>query len=471
MKNKSNSNMSRREFMQAGSKIAGAVSVGGIAQTAFANDIKRSKVPERVLEKSEVSLGFMPLTDCAALVVAKEKGFFEKHGIDAKLNKQKSWSNIRDKVLIGALDGAHMLASMPIATTLGLGTAKKPMLTAFSMALNGNAITVSHELYARMLEADPQAMSETPLTARALKKVIEEDKQQGRPLMTFATVFPTSTHNYDLRYWMAAAGIHPDKDIRLTVIPPACMVANLEARAISGYCVGEPWNELAVKSGVGRSLITKYEIWNNSPEKVFGVNAEWAEEYPNLHNAVIKALIEASSWIEESGNHEEVVSLLAREDYVDASEDVIEMSIAGTYQYARHLDKKSIPDFTVFNRYSANYPWVSHAEWFISQMYRWGQLQEAVDISEVAEQVYRPELYAQAASELAISYPQIMRKEEGVHASNWQLEQNQITLEMGSDRFFDGAEFNPEHIVDYIYSFDINKNAVSQSTLAAKNIV
>src|SRR5690606_4829890 len=193
------------------------------------------------LEKTSLTFGIIPLTDCAPIVVAREKGFFAAQGLDVTVTKESSWANIRDKVALGALDGAHMLAGMPLAATLGIGATRTPTVTAFSMDLNGNGITVSNELYARMVEADPEAMNAPrPTTARALKKVIEADKAAGRPPMTFAMVFPVSTHNYEIRYWMASAGIDPDRDIRLIVVPPPQMVANLSAGNIVGYCVGEP---------------------------------------------------------------------------------------------------------------------------------------------------------------------------------------------------------------------------------------
>ncbi len=421
------------------------------------------------IEKTDLSLGFVPLTDCASLVLAKEMGLFKKYGLNVNLKKQASWSNVRDHVIMGALDGAQMLATMPITSTLGIGTTQKSMLTGFTMALNGNGITVSHELYSRMLEADPEAMQENPFTARALKTVIDEDKKAGREPMTFATVFPVSTHNYELRYWMAAAGIDPDKDIRLIVIPPAYMVANLEAQKIVGYCVGEPWNELAVNAGIGRTLTTKYQIWNNSPEKVFAVTNSWADKFPNTHKAVLMALMEASVWIDKEENRMDVAKILAREEYVNAPFDVVKMSMTGTYQYARHLAPQPSPDFNVFNRYAANFPWQSHAEWFITQMYRWGDLQEPVNIKDAASKVYRSDIYVSAAKEIGLSYPSTTHKKEGLHKEAWTLEDEYLQILMGADSFFDNKEYDPDKLLDYTYSFDIHSNSVSRSALEKLN--
>lgn len=421
------------------------------------------------LEKRELTLGFIPLTDCAPLVVAKEKGYFEKYGLDVTLSKETSWANIRDKVAIGILDGAQMLAAMPIAMSLGIGPMAKPMVTALSMDLNGNAITVSNVLFQRMTEADPKAMAERPITARALKKVIDADRAAGKEPLTFAMVFPFASHNYELRYWMAAAGIDPDTDVRMVVVPPPQMVGNLEKGSIDGYCVGEPWNAVAVQSGIGRTLITKYEIWNNSPEKVFGVTEEWAEQNPNSHQALLMALLEASRWLDEPVNRTEVAALIAQSRYVNAPEHIVRMSMTGSFQYAGNEMPRALPDFNVFHRYAANFPWRSHAMWFITQMLRWGQIDHAINIKAVADSVYRPDLYQQAASALGITSPHLAYKTEGHHDCNWALQEGSINIAMGADRFLDGALFDPSSAVDYLDSFAINHMSVTTGELAEHN--
>ncbi|MGB1220648.1 MAG: CmpA/NrtA family ABC transporter substrate-binding protein [Alcanivoracaceae bacterium] len=434
----------------------------------MAND-STSAIAQPALEKTRLSLGIIPLTDCASLVVAKEMGLFEKYGLDVTLSKEASWANIRDKVAFGELDGAHMLAGMPIATSIGIGAVQKPTITAFSMNLNGNAITVSNELYQRMLDADPETMASRPISARALKKVIDEDKSAGREPMTFAMVFPVSTHNYEMRYWMASAGIDPDRDVRLIVIPPPQMVANLESRNIDGYCVGEPWNARAVSAGIGHTLITDYEIWNNSPEKVFAVNREWHEAHPNTHRAVIKALIEASEWMDLPEHREHVAQIIARPEYVDAPEPVIRMSMTGTFQYHANEPAQSLPDFNVFNRYAANYPWRSHAMWFITQMYRWGQIDRALDISKAAAEIYRPDIYRDAAADIGRVAPSVDRKTEGTHAGPWILEAGFADIVMDADQFFDNQTFDPERPLDYLGKFALHSMRVDLDTLTRLN--
>jgi len=337
------------------------------------------------------------------------------------------------------------------------------------MDLNGNAITVSTSLYERMMAADPQAMKQPPLSARALKKVIEADRAEGREPLTFAMVFPFASHNYELRYWMAAAGIDPDHDVRLVVVPPPQMVGNLEKGTIDGYCVGEPWNAVAVQAGIGRTLITKYEIWNNSPEKVFGVTEEWAEQNPNTHQALLMALLEASCWIDEPENRIEVTAMIAQSRYVNAPEHIVRLSMMGSFQYAANEMPRALPDFNVFHRYAANFPWRSHAMWFITQMLRWGQIDEAINIQSVADSVYRPDLYKRAAAALGIVTPHIDYKTEGHHDDNWELQEGESAIVMGPDRFLDGAVFDPSTAIDYLTSFEISHRRVSESALRRRN--
>jgi nitrate/nitrite transport system substrate-binding protein len=339
------------------------------------------------------------------------------------------------------------------------------MVTSLSLDLNGNAITVSEDLYRRLLAVDAEAVHSTPVTASALRALIELDAASGRPPLTFATVFPTSSHNYELRYWMAAAGIDPDRDVKLVVIPPPQMVAALRARQIDGFCVGEPWNQLAVREGLGRVLITKYELWNNSPEKVLGVSEEWALQNPNTHRALLMALLEAAAWVDRPENRVEVVNLIAQPRYVNAPRDVVRMSMLGTFQYARTEFARSLPDFNVFHRYAANFPWRSHAVWFITQMIRWGQLDRALDIRAAAERVYRPDWYRAAAAALGLAAPRADYKTEGDRANAFELDG--ITL--GPDRFFDGGRFDPNDPVAYLRSQAVSRLAVPFDELSTRN--
>jgi nitrate/nitrite transport system substrate-binding protein len=380
--------------------------------------------------KRRFKLGIVPLCDCAPLVVAKERGFFVEQNLEVELSREASWASIRDKVAVGALDGAQMLATMPLSATLGLGNFRAPIVTALGLNVGGNAITVSEELFARMTAADPEAMAQRPVTARALRRLIEADRMAGRPRMRFGMVYPFSTHNYELRAWLAEAGIDPDRDVRLVVVPPPQMVANLSAGNIVGYCVGEPWNSLAASLGLGRALITSREIWSGRVEKVLGVRQAWIDEAPDAHKGLLKALLLATQWADRAENRAEVAEIIARPAYVNAPLEIVRLALER-------------PDFMIFHRHLATFPWRSQALWYLVQMRRWGQLPRSVDMRRVADEVFRSDLYRLAALELGLPVPLIDAKIEGLHAGSWMLTDATRPVEMDSDAFFDGSVFDP----------------------------
>jgi nitrate/nitrite transport system substrate-binding protein len=368
------------------------------------------------LEKDELKLGFIKLTDCVPLVMAKELGYFEDEGLFVTLEAQANWKILLDRVISGELDGAHMLAGQPLGATIGIGT-RADVVTAVSLDLNGNGITVSNDVWKRMQRADPalaQAKPPHPISAKALKPIVDELKASGNP-MRMGMVFPVSTHNYELRYWLAAGGIHPgyytptdttgtrDADVLISVTPPPQMPATLEQGTIQGYCVGEPWNQQAVFKGIGVPVITDVEIWKANPEKVFGVTAEWAEAHPETHIALVKAIIRAGKWLDASmENRRKAVQILSKPEYVGADAAVIANSMTGTFEYAKG-DKRELRDFNVFFDDFATYPFYSDAVWYLTQMRRWGQIAEAKPdawYDEVARKVYRPEIWLEAARRL-----------------------------------------------------------------------
>ncbi len=365
-------------------------------------------------EKDELKFGFIKLTDMAPLAIAYEKGFFEDEGLFVTLEPQANWKVLLDRVITGELDGAHMLAGQPLAATIGFGT-KAHIVTPFSMDLNGNGITVSNEVWEMMkphlaMQADGKPVH--PIPASALKPVVDGFKAQGRPF-NMGMVFPVSTHNYELRYWLASGNIHPGfysssdisgqikADALLSVTPPPQMPATLEAGTINGYCVGEPWNQQAVFKGIGVPVITDYEIWKNNPEKVFGLTKEFTETNPNTTLALTKALIRAARWLDENdnANRMEAVEILSRPEYVGADAEVIANSMTGTFEYEKG-DTREVPDFNVFYRYFATYPYYSDAVWYLTQMRRWGQIGEHKPddwYADVAKSVYLPDVYLKAA--------------------------------------------------------------------------
>lgn len=370
-------------------------------------------------EKEELTLGFIKLTDMAPLAIAYEKGYFEDEGLYVTLSAEANWKVLLDGVIDGRLDGAHMLAGQPLAATLGYGT-QANIITPLSMDLNGNAVTVSNEVWAQMKPhiaklADGRAAH--PIKADMLKPVVEQFKAAGKPFR-MAMVFPVSTHNYELRYWLAAGGIHPgyyapergdtsgqlNADVFLSVTPPPQMPSTLEAGTIHGYSVGEPWNQQAVAKGIGVPVVTDYHIWKNNPEKVFGITQQFAERYPNTTLRLTRALIRAAHWLDQNNNanRREAVEILSQPHYVGADQDVIASSMTGTFEFESG-DLRETPDFNVFFRYFATYPYYSDAVWYLTQMRRWGQISEDHTdqwYMDVAAKVYRPDLYARAARSL-----------------------------------------------------------------------
>jgi nitrate/nitrite transport system substrate-binding protein len=440
------------------SAIIGALSFGLQAETLN-------------LEKEELKFGFIKLTDMAPLAIAYEKGYFEDEGLYVTLEAQANWKVLLDRVIDGELDGAHMLAGQPLGATIGFGT-KAHIITALSMDLNGNGITVSKAVWEAMKAHIPMENGKPvhPIKADALKPVIAEYKAAGKPFK-MGMVFPVSTHNYELRYWLAAGGIHPgfyaphkgdvsgkiNADALLSVTPPPQMPATLEAGTIYGYCVGEPWNQQAVFKDIGVPVITDYEIWKNNPEKVLGVSKAWADANPNTHKAVLKAMIRAAMWLDEGENglknREEAAKILAKSDYVGADYKVIANSMTGTFEYEKG-DKRSVPDFNVFFRHFATYPYYSDAIWYLTQMRRWGQIEDhkADDwYMETAKSVYRPDLYAEAAKELIA--------EGKAKAADFPDLDKETGFRPPQSEFIDGITFDGTKPTEYLESLSIGLKA------------
>lgn len=409
------------------------------------------------LEQRELRLGFIALSDCAPLVVAQEKGFFEDEGLAVSLSREASWANIRDKVTMGALDGAHMLGPLPLAVNLGVSGEASRMIAPLSLNLNGSAITVSKALAAAMREVDPEGMAARPRSARPLKRLIEARKARGDAPLNFAVVFPFSVHNYQLRYWMAAAGVDPDKDVHVVVVPPARMTARMAVGEIDGYCVGAPWNAAAVASGHGEIMIYASEFWRVGPDKVFGLKEAWARDNPQTLRAVLRALLRAAAWCDLPERRAELAAILARPDYVDAPEAVIARSLVGSPPYSpEELGPDSL-DYIIYHRYAASFPWRSHAVWFLTQMRRWGQIGPEVDILTAADAAYRPDLYRAAAADLGAPAPIVDEKVEGLHSTPWILDEATAPIPMAPDLFFDDRAFDAAQPDRYAAGFEIGR--------------
>lgn len=419
----------------------------------------KSATQTLMVEKPQLTFGFIKLTDMAPLAIAKELGYFEDEGLFVTLEAQSNWKNILDRVSDGALDGAHMLAGQPIAAAGGFGR-QASLVTPFSMDLNGNAITVSNAIWDKMkknIPVDSDGKLIHPISAEALKPVIQEYKNNGNPFK-MAMVFPVSTHNYEIRYWLAAAGIHPgmytadniqgqvDADVLLSVTPPPQMPATLEAGTIYGYCVGEPWNQQAVFKQIGVPVVTDYEIWKNNPEKVFVMTQKFIDENPNTAIAITKAMIRAGKWLDDPQNRPTAVGYLSKSDYVGADSVVIANSMTGTFEFEKG-DKRALPDFNVFYKYHATYPFYSDAVWYLTQMRRWGQIPEAKTDEwylETAKKVYKPEIWMQAAKLLV---------EEGKIPTSDIPETDGFKTPVSD--FIDGIEYDGKKPNEYLTKFKV----------------
>ncbi|MET1755119.1 CmpA/NrtA family ABC transporter substrate-binding protein [Novosphingobium sp. RD2P27] len=380
-------------------------------------DAAQAAVASGGVEKPVLKLGFIKLTDMAPLAIAKEKGFFAEEGLNVTLEPQANWKVLLDGVIGGQLDGAHMLAGQPIAATLGLGT-QANLIAPISLDLNGNAITLSNRVYGMMEPSLPKGADgkpSHPISAAALKPVVASFQQQGKPFK-MGMVFPVSTHNYELRYWLAAGGLNPGyytpgdtggtvgADVQLSVTPPPQMPATLEAGTIEGYSVGEPWNQAAVQKKIGVPVVTDDQIWHDNPEKVLGLREDFAQKYPATTAAMLRAIIKAQQWLDADGgkNRAEAVKILSQSNYVGADPEVIAASMTGKFTFAPG-DTRDAKGFNIFFDKNAGYPFYSDAIWTMTQMRRWGQIPADHEDSwylEKAKAVYRPDLYLAAAKPL-----------------------------------------------------------------------
>lgn len=397
--------------------------------------------PHRPSRRAErvVRAGFIPLMDASVLIAAAEFGFADREGIRLDLVRDVSWANIRDRLAFGQFDIAHMLSPMPVAGMLGLGSNPFAMVTPFALGLGGNAITVSRPLYRDMKSAADLTGRDGPAeTGRALASIVAARREAGAPPLTFAMTYPFSSHNYELRYWLAAAGIHPDQDMRLVVVPPPLTADALSAGAIDGFCVGAPWNTIAVERGVGRIVATKAEIWRMSPEKVLCARADWAEANRETLSRMVVALDAAARWCDRPENSGELAALLGEPRYVGAPPEMIRRILEGRILLDADGTSKRIEDFFVFHRQAANLPRPDHALWLYSQMVRWGQTTLSEERQRAAAAAFRPDLY-QAARLETLGMAPIGEAERG---------------------FFDGRVFDPAHIGDYVASFQIHSRTM-----------
>nr|WP_222858611.1 CmpA/NrtA family ABC transporter substrate-binding protein [Rhizobium mesosinicum] len=384
--------------------------------------------------------GFIPLIDASVLIAAAEFGFAKREGLTLDLVKDVSWANIRDRLAFRQFDIAHMLSPMPVASMLGLGSNPSPTITPFSLGRGGNAITLSTRLFDRM--RNTTGLSETASAlenAQALSTVLAAMKASGEPLPTFGVTYPFSSHNYEFRYWLAAGGIDPDKDVKLVVVPPPLTSDALAAGAIDGFCVGAPWNMVASERGVGRIVAAKQDIWPSAPEKVIGMRPEWADSHQETVSRLIVALDAAARWCDRPENHDALAEALAEARYIAAPVHIIRHVLAGEFSLDAKGNRRIIDNYFMFHSGFANYPRTSQALWIYSQMIRWGQAELGLNPARAAASAYRPDLYRTALGEGSAPIDADVRIEGADE----------------NDRFMDGHVFDPSKLPDYIAGFAV----------------
>lgn len=413
--------LSRRTFVRTAGKTLGLASLLGGLPRGWVGGAYAGEGPET----SSLRCGIIALTDCSPFVIAAEKGFFKKYGLDVTIAKGANWAAIRDALSSGDNQFTHMLVGMPLASTMGLlGSPKKPMIIPWLVNRNGQAITLKSEMKGKV-GADP----------KALKPFVEKARKLGEPL-TFAMTFPPGTHAMWMRYYLAAGGINPDKDVSLITVPPPQMVANMRVGKMDGFCVGEPWNARAIADKIGFTSVTTQDMWKDHVEKVCAFTAEFAEKNPKTVKAVLKALHEASVWLDDLANRPEQCAIVSKPNYINCDKDIILGRLLGKLDYGDGRPPVTDEFPMHFSRRNCNFPQPKFATWWLTQFRRWGMVPDAPDYAGVAKQVMRGDLYAEAMKEIGVT-------DRTQDDSGWEM--------------FDGVKFDPKGDLEaYAKGFAVN---------------
>jgi nitrate/nitrite transport system substrate-binding protein len=413
--------LNRRQFLS-----RGAVGLGTAALFSALGNRSWASTAGSVSEAPEVTdlnFGMIALTDCSPIVIAHEKGLFKKYGINSKVTKGANWAAIRDNLSTGAIQATHMLIGMPLASTMGLqGSPKKPMIIPWLMNRNGQAISLKNE-WSSVVGNDP----------KKIKPFVDQAKKIGEPL-TFAMTFPPGTHAMWMRYYLGAGGINPDKDVALITVPPAQMVANMKIGKMDGFCVGEPWNARAIADKIGFTSVTTQDMWKDHPEKVCAFTEEFAEKNPKTVKAVLKALHEASVWLDDVANRPEQCEIVSRATYINCQKEIILGRLLGDLNYG---DGRAVKDeFPMhFSKRNCNYPQPKYAKWFLSQYRRWGMVSGTPDYEGVAKKVMRTDIYEEAMKEIGVTHG---------------------GLDNSPETLFDGITFDPANPEAYAKAFAVH---------------
>ena len=397
-----------------------------------------------------IDIGFMPLVDASVIIAAHELGFAKEEGLTLNLIRESSWANIRDRMVVGHFQAAHMLAPLPIAGMLGLSSMRMDVAVPMALGLGGNAVTVSQNLAKSLLQQNPNWQGlDASQAGQSLKQALPEVQQkQGRKLVC-GVVHPHSAHNYELRYWLAASGIVPDIDVEIAIVPPPLMPDAMASGAVDLFCVGEPWNSVAINQGLGRLLTTKSSIWRSSPEKVLTVSTSFLKANPEATQKLVRAVYRAARWCAQKDNWSGLARLLAQANYIGAAPEEILPSFTG--QFVDLAGKATrVEDFFLPADRLATFPWQSHALWFYSQMVRWGQVSWNPAHAERAASAYRTDIYRAALAPLGIDLPPTDMKVEGALEMSQPIGSTGGTLRLGPDGFFDLLKFDPNRIEAYI---------------------
>ncbi len=386
-----------------------------------------------------INLGYLPLLDASPLLLAQELGYFTDAGLKVRLSKEASWANIRDKLCAGALHGAQLLVPMLISVNLGLNRVQAALTSSFILNQNGNSVTVSTALRDQLRAINPESLASAHTSVLTLKQLITQRKERGEAAFTLAVVYPYSCHNYLLRYWLAAGGIHPDHDVNLVVIPPSQMVAQLNSGRIDGFCAGEPWGQLAAAMGSGHTLLATFDIWHNAPEKVLAVHQDWADQHAEQYQRLLTVLLRACRWMAETANREEALLLLAQPHCLGTEADFLHWGLlAGKHNFYQH---------------SANYPWPAHMAWLAAQMLRWGHVGPSVMTANFLTEIFPPKLFRTICVQEGLAVPpDVAPTQVGFHAAPWKLGD----VSLGADRFIDGIRFDSSQIQAYLRQFPIS---------------
>ncbi len=411
----------------------------------------KAPVLVRGKEQKLLRAGYIPLMDAAILIVAAELGFAEREGLRLELVRDVTWANVRDRLAFRQFDIAHMLSPMPVASMLGLGSNPSPTITPFSLGRGGNAITLSARIFERMksltgLADDAGALA----SAKALAALLADMRARGEPMPTLGMTYPFSSHNYEFRYWLAAGGINPDRDVKLVVVPPPLTSDALAAGAIDGFCVGAPWNMIASERGTGRIVAVKQDIWPLAPEKVLGMRPDWAEANADTVSRLIVALDRAARWCDDDSHHNELAEILGAPDYIAAPTSIIRRVLSGEFSLDAYGTKRVVPDYFRFHDGAANYPRPDQASWIYSQMIRWGQADFSEEGMARVRSAFRPDLYEMALGANASTPDDLSERSAS-----------------GYGGFMDGEIFDPRDVRGYAERFAVRSTSSGEGVAEA----